>query len=464
MKEFLFSRSHKKHYSSAVVRMGKNNLGFSLVELIIVIAIMAVLAAVAIPVIGVFVERSKVASDIQLTSDIIYTINLAGQSMQYIENIDNAQASEEGLQVPVGFIILSTGKGADDGATVDKIKIIGSDANGKNAAAIDTIFVDLLDSNYASNMKLESDRWGNDTSIPDLYAGSEGLFTQVKSLSDVLASMSGLLSSVGFISQSYDSGIEAATRAAELVVGVGQDTFINNWATSHTSEVGFGVSEREGYMAVRYAYNEAVATYVANHSSATHTLMSSYTGNSSYSTDAATHTQQLSDFTMPVDMVITIDDVVPGTIRPNVFTGGTSADKLADKSHSHGLGCGFGVVCNASKDGGLGDDAQVCQTCCDLVRQYESSPEARADALAFYQVMATLSSTQDAAEQWATENPSQADDGWGFYSDYVQKFSALYEDLEAQTSAMESCIVITVFKNSEGILYAECNTPGVLDE
>lgn len=51
-------------------KKGLNNKGFSLVELIIVIAIMAILVAVMVPTLIKQVEKSKVSSDIQLADSI----------------------------------------------------------------------------------------------------------------------------------------------------------------------------------------------------------------------------------------------------------------------------------------------------------------------------------------------------------------------------------------------------------
>ncbi len=57
--------------------MKTNNKGFSLVELIVVIAIMAILAAVAIPTFAGFIEKAKVASDESFVNDIEYAIKIA---------------------------------------------------------------------------------------------------------------------------------------------------------------------------------------------------------------------------------------------------------------------------------------------------------------------------------------------------------------------------------------------------
>ena len=48
----------------------KNNKGFSLVELIIVIAIMAILVGVLVPVLYIYLNKSQVSADTQLCSSI----------------------------------------------------------------------------------------------------------------------------------------------------------------------------------------------------------------------------------------------------------------------------------------------------------------------------------------------------------------------------------------------------------
>lgn len=55
----------------------KNNKGFSLVELIVVIAIMAILAAVAIPTFAGFITKANVASDESFINDVTYAAKIA---------------------------------------------------------------------------------------------------------------------------------------------------------------------------------------------------------------------------------------------------------------------------------------------------------------------------------------------------------------------------------------------------
>ena len=55
----------------------KNNKGFSLVELIVVIAIMAILAAVAIPTFAGFITKANKAADEDFAHNVEYAVELA---------------------------------------------------------------------------------------------------------------------------------------------------------------------------------------------------------------------------------------------------------------------------------------------------------------------------------------------------------------------------------------------------
>ena len=52
------------------------NKGFSLVELIVVIAIMAILVGVAVPVYSSYVEKAQKASDIQMVDEIKHALQV----------------------------------------------------------------------------------------------------------------------------------------------------------------------------------------------------------------------------------------------------------------------------------------------------------------------------------------------------------------------------------------------------
>lgn len=63
----------------------KNNKGFSLVELIVVIAIMAILAAVAIPTFSGFITKANKAADEDFMNQAKYAIELANAADPYFE-------------------------------------------------------------------------------------------------------------------------------------------------------------------------------------------------------------------------------------------------------------------------------------------------------------------------------------------------------------------------------------------
>lgn len=75
-KKLMSSKSQSKYFSETVQRVGKNNAGFSLVELIVVIAIMAILAAVAVIGVSIYIPKAQKAADEQTVSDIMDAFDL----------------------------------------------------------------------------------------------------------------------------------------------------------------------------------------------------------------------------------------------------------------------------------------------------------------------------------------------------------------------------------------------------
>ncbi len=85
--------------------MMRHNKGFSLVELVIVIAIMAILVGVAVPVFSAYVEKSQKAVDKDLVAGIMHAIKVGTYSDAFVNNDSFKMGS---LSFPVGFVVLTT--------------------------------------------------------------------------------------------------------------------------------------------------------------------------------------------------------------------------------------------------------------------------------------------------------------------------------------------------------------------
>jgi prepilin-type N-terminal cleavage/methylation domain len=123
--------------------MKKNNKGFSLVELIIVIAIMAVLVAVLAPQYIKYVEKSRVSKDVAALDEVIRAAQVAA--------VDPASGATTGeitvaINDSTGVVSFTDVTGKLTNITDDMTASLGtvtlSSKNGKNLADL-TIVVDL---------------------------------------------------------------------------------------------------------------------------------------------------------------------------------------------------------------------------------------------------------------------------------------------------------------------------------
>lgn len=85
----------------------KNNKGFSLVELIIVIAILAILVGVIVPLLYIYVTRTKVSADVQLCDSIQEAIVIA-MSDPNVVNAEDSSKSQIDLLASGGKVELDT--------------------------------------------------------------------------------------------------------------------------------------------------------------------------------------------------------------------------------------------------------------------------------------------------------------------------------------------------------------------
>lgn len=465
MKKLLFSRSRKKCFSDTVARIGKNNLGFSLVELIIIIAIMAVLVAIAIPVLAVFIEKSHIANDKQAVNDVMYAINLGGQSMQH-EIAQDQIGSSGTLKVPVGIIILGN----------NGVSVIGSNAT--NQAALEEMLVDTLGEGYADSLKLKHESWGNAT-YASFYSSADEMMDKVDTIGtstlnylnnlnnfkllvvktsyadgnvSVLAgsSITGwkTVKTVSIISSGYADAEEMTYCLAQAVSNVDRDSFISSWENLTIEHEGFGLTAlpnddgtpntkaaREFYSAVRAAYSQCFSNYVKNNHS-NHENWEDHvndimgwgeSGNDMLKSEAGDALGGIAGLLTGAN-----DMTFPFSVSRETF-----ARSDSDASN---------------------DDFVDCSHCEALWEEYYQSAQARTDAAAFYDTMVT----------GANYNSGDANAPYAGIIDWAKEetntFTSLYDAANDSIAGNDFSIMITVYQDADGLLYCECNTPGVLDE
>ncbi|MBE6579616.1 MAG: prepilin-type N-terminal cleavage/methylation domain-containing protein [Ruminococcaceae bacterium] len=119
------------------------NKGFSLVELIVVIAIMAILVGVAVPVYTSYIEKAQKSKDEQLVDEIKHAIEIAGAAGTFSEG-------------DTGYLVLTTEgvSGVEEGSTLD------------------TVLKQTFGNDYANTLKLSYDGWADNAGMLAWLAGS----------------------------------------------------------------------------------------------------------------------------------------------------------------------------------------------------------------------------------------------------------------------------------------------------
>lgn len=91
----------------------RNNKGFSLVELIVVIAVMAVLVVVLAPAYLRYVDKAKVQKDVSAVSEVVQSIKIAAAEEAVAEEIAETGTA---VQITSAGVISVTGAAKDAGA------------------------------------------------------------------------------------------------------------------------------------------------------------------------------------------------------------------------------------------------------------------------------------------------------------------------------------------------------------
>ena len=242
------------------------NKGFSLVELIVVIAIMAILVGVAVPVYSSYIEKAQKAADQQLVDEIKHAMEIA-----YVADQFTGSAT----------VVLTTN---------------GASVSGDSSATNDWI-ADVINNAFgdASSLKLKYSGWtSNAYTVSTLYQSSsfqgkqENLLSDVQQLTEALETfMEG--KRADFIggdfldfAEKYGVDVEdptqvsnsAALYVAEKTKGVDIDEFVAAWTTENEGYSGalspnnfnsmtLGLMSN---MAAHYARAESLAAYIDRNS------------------------------------------------------------------------------------------------------------------------------------------------------------------------------------------------------
>ena len=217
------------------------NGGFSLVELIVVIAIMAILVGVAVPVYSSYIEKSQIAADTQLVDEVKHAMQIANAGQVLTES---------------AYVILSDVAPSFEDGTI-------------SSEELETILKATFGDDLGS-LVLKYDGWKG--ASPSTYAntnyfGNEGsLLTEVDRLTGALGNavkeynidlgenFSGFLEGYGL---SKDSNETAIGNAAVLYVAqqtTGKEDFVK---TTVESNIAAG-----GMMDIGKTYNEVKVFYI----------------------------------------------------------------------------------------------------------------------------------------------------------------------------------------------------------
>jgi len=132
----------------------RNNKGFSLVELIVVIAVMAVLVVVLAPAYLRYVDKAKVQKDVSAVSEVIQSIKIAASELDVADEI-----TEAGIDVVVKDATAITAEDAPE--LLKEIKATVGESLTFNSSALDgktvTITVQQDDDDYGLTVDVASD-------------------------------------------------------------------------------------------------------------------------------------------------------------------------------------------------------------------------------------------------------------------------------------------------------------------
>ena len=297
--------------------------GFTLVELIVVIAILAILGGVAVPAYSGYVKKANMQADMTLISEIEHALTLAGYNGTF--------ADGEG-----GYLVLSTEgvSGVTAGSSLEKA------------------LIDTFGAGYADTLKLAYDGWNSSGLFDDLYGEMamivsnssymtgnrvdallgdvEKMTKMATSLVDALSAGDGFLSEVTLSDMFTTDGVCAIdTTAAKYGITKDADETWEQWAAKNNGAnqtaysnllVLTAADESEKYMLTTGQDNEYAMSGASNMIREFSSFYAFAATNPEFSAKLDTYLEELND----------------GTTVTNASTGSAWYNRLKAEADSYG--------------------------------------------------------------------------------------------------------------------------------
>ncbi len=252
----------------------KSNKGFSLVELIVVIAIMAILVGIAVPVYSGYIEKTQKTKDMQMVDEVKHAIVIAAIGDNWANKYS---ISQDGTYI--GAIVLKPDNGA---AEVVQETIIGT--------ALHDALTQTFGTDYSTELTLSYDEWEGTLAASNLdaFVGSS-YYGNIPTLMGDIQSLTGALKTL-LSDETYKSLLDgsfgdwliedakidttnkqAVANAAILYVAndattVNKEAFLAQWKESQVGSLMTGFSStgitRLSAAAAEYAKAEAVVSWM----------------------------------------------------------------------------------------------------------------------------------------------------------------------------------------------------------
>ena len=237
------------------------NKGFSLVELIVVIAIMAILVGVAVPVYSSYIEKANKAKDEQLLGEInsAFAVALAGNA------IDINTVTEADIPVNDGVVNLAgmTVNGVENAAIENAmIGILGTDLE---FAVIEDIFYNENTHKFEENADIEI-AYGDSTitlSAKDVAALMNSTFGEkvgIEGLLDKLGNVTGYAAGIDSTALNIVLGSDGFQLSAAIALGLNpEDDDIALQLDAKLDELANELYAKGGYASVADAEKQVMA-------------------------------------------------------------------------------------------------------------------------------------------------------------------------------------------------------------